>query len=43
MKGGDLIIYFEKIQGGKFTNVFLEGEAEVVYEGNLKNKGGLYV
>ncbi len=35
MKGGELTVYFEKIEGEKFTNVFLEGEAEVVYEGNL--------
>jgi len=35
MRGGNLIIYFEKIEGRKFTNVFLEGEAEVVYEGKL--------
>ena len=34
MKGGELTVYFRKDRG-RFTDVFLEGEAEVVYEGTI--------
>jgi len=34
-RGGELSVYFEKAGKEKFANVFLEGEAEVVYEGKI--------
>jgi len=38
MRGGELIVYFRKNEN-KITNVFLEGEAKVVYEGNYSLYG----
>jgi len=35
-KGGVLTVYFQREKERKFTNIFLEGEAKVVYEGELK-------
>ncbi len=36
--GGDLKVYFHKSGPHKFTEVFLEGEAEVVYEGKWEGE-----
>ncbi|MFQ6066233.1 MAG: diaminopimelate decarboxylase [bacterium] len=36
--GGDLKIYFQKSGAHNFTEVFLEGEAEVVYEGKWEGE-----
>jgi len=35
MKGGEVTVWFEHQKGKSFTNVFLEGEANLVYQGNL--------
>jgi len=42
MKGGEVRIWFEK-EGEGFKNIFLEGEANIVYKGHLNLKGGDYV
>ena len=39
-KGGKMLVWF-KLKQGKFSDIFLEGEATLVYKGHLK--GGEYV
>ncbi len=36
MKGGEVTVWFEHQGGESFTHVFLEGEANLVYQGSLK-------
>ncbi|TET60617.1 diaminopimelate epimerase, partial [Candidatus Aerophobetes bacterium] len=38
MKGGDLFIYFERGKGNNFSQVFLEGEARVAFEGKISEE-----
>jgi len=38
-KGGELKVYFQKMNKTNFTEVFLEGEAKVVFEGRYERKG----
>jgi len=40
MKGGGLTVYFRKNEN-KITDVFLEGEAKVVYEGTIPSPLGV--
>jgi diaminopimelate epimerase len=38
MKGGDLYIYFERGKNNDFSQVFLEGEARVTFEGKISEE-----
>jgi len=38
MKGGDLFIYFERGKDNNFSQVFLEGEARVAFEGKISEE-----
>ncbi len=38
MKGGDLLVYFEEAKDNSFSEVFLEGEARLIFEGKISEE-----
>jgi diaminopimelate decarboxylase len=38
MKGGDLWVYFERAKDNSFSEVFLEGEAHLIFEGKISEE-----
>ena len=38
MKGGDLLVYFEGAKDNSFSEVFLEGETHLIFEGKISEE-----